>query len=164
MHRKQLMMALGGSALLATFALGPSWHATISSTDGSSIAGSASVVPSTPSQPMTTDTAATPARPSESSEYTANITLTGAKANASLAWHVHEGKCGSAGAVVGTEASYKAVTTDGKGGGQSSASVKGSLTEGRDYSVNVHSGANDSDPVIACGSLSAGKKSMPDGQ
>ena len=136
MSIRLLSAAAGAVGLLA---LGTSWHATIKPVGSSGVSGSADVEP------------AMAAAQRDSSSYRASITILGAKPGAKHAWHVHSGRCGSGGGVVGSPSSYKPITVDQMGGGSSSAMVRVALDAGGDYHVNVHAaGGNE---VIACGDL-----------
>ncbi len=86
-------------------------------------------------------------------QMTANISLTGATPGAVLPWHVHEGKCGSGGAIVGDASAYTPLTVGSDGTAQGNATVGTTLHEARDYHVNVHASSSDMATIIACGEL-----------
>ena len=86
-------------------------------------------------------------------QMTANISLTGATAGAVYPWHVHEGKCGSGGAIVGDASAYTPLTVGSDGTAQGNATVGTTLHEAREYHVNVHASASDMATIIACGNL-----------
>ena len=66
-------------------------------------------------------------------------------------WHVHEGKCGSGGPVVGPASAYPPLRIQSDGRGSATASVQVSLNEARDYHINVHRSASEMGTIIACG-------------
>jgi hypothetical protein len=94
--------------------------------------------------------------PSEATR--ATIEINGAK-EGEYPWHVHTGKCGASGPPIGGETAYSPikVSADGKGTSQADITVK--LTEGTDYSVNVHKSMTDKS-VISCGELKSGGEPM----
>ena len=86
-------------------------------------------------------------------QMTANVSLTGATPGAVHPWHVHEGKCGSGGAIVGDPSAYTPLTVGSDGTAQGNATVGTTLHEARDYHVNVHASTGDMGTIIACGNL-----------
>jgi hypothetical protein len=158
-HRSLIALSAAGAFALVTWA--PSWTADIKATDGSTITGTATVDSRTAAKPMTSDTAM-PAKPEVKDELSATVSVSKAKANASLAWHVHNGKCGAnAGTIVGDETGYRNLTTNEKGDGTVTATIAGAaLDAGQDYSVMVHGGGSKTTPAIACGDLKR-KEAVP---
>lgn len=151
MRIRNVTAVFSAAGLLAAASFGAaSWSATLAAVDGSSIAGRATVQSAAgPSMP-----ADTTAAPSASQSYTATISVTAGPADATLAWQVHEGRCGAGGQTVGSASAYSALRTDGQGAATSTATIAGPLNEGSEYAVSVHSGATSS-PAIACGDLRA---------
>ncbi|MBX3145950.1 MAG: hypothetical protein KF785_04220 [Gemmatimonadales bacterium] len=143
------VFSAAGLLIAASFGAA-SWSATLAAVDGSSIAGRATVQ-SAAGPSMPTDTTATP---SAAQSYTATISVTGGPANTSLAWQIHQGRCGSGGQTVGSASAYSALRTDAQGAATSTATIAGPLSEGSEYAVSVHSGSAGS-PAIACGDLRA---------
>lgn len=142
------LIPVGLAALaLAFVADAPTWTTTLTPTDGSTLAGSATVAPASASP------TAAGQRPAPPTRYLATISITGAKPRATLAWRVQEGKCGSAGTVVGAETDYPAITSDDRGGGTARATVSAELVEQKAYSV-VLQGAG-APTASACGDLAA---------
>ncbi|MEO5818596.1 MAG: hypothetical protein ABIT20_25220 [Gemmatimonadaceae bacterium] len=68
-------------------------------------------------------------------------------------WHVHSGRCGSNGPIVGDPGAYKALTVDGGGNASENASIAVTLPYANDYYVNVHAAANNMGTIVACGNL-----------
>ena len=128
--------AVGMVAFMATAAIALSmkeWSATIRPQDGSTISGTATVVPR------------------EGDSMLVNISIKGAKAGETHPWHVHQGGCDKSGAVIGDASSYKPFSVEGQAG-EATAKVKATLTVGVPYSVNVHRSLSDQG-VVACGNL-----------
>lgn len=68
-------------------------------------------------------------------------------------WHVHEGDCGSGGAVVGGANSYPPLALDGNGSDREVATLSLQLSDDADYHVNVHLSAEAMGTIVACGAL-----------
>lgn len=87
-------------------------------------------------------------------ETSVTIALTGAPSGVAMPWHIHEGGCGSGGAIVGNPAAYPPITvgTDGRATGAAEINVQ--LDEAKSYHVNVHQSAAAMGTIIACGDLS----------
>ena len=86
-------------------------------------------------------------------QMTATVALTGATPGATHPWHVHEGKCGSGGAIVGDASAYTPLVVGSDGTAQGNATVAHTLHEAKEYHVNVHASASDMGTIIACGNL-----------
>ncbi len=144
MRIRNVTAVFSAAGLLAAASFGAAnWSATLAAVDGSSIAGRASV-----------QSAAGPSDTTASQGYTATISVTGGPADATLAWQVHQGRCGSGGQTVGSASAYSALRTDGQGAATSTATIAEPLSDGGEYAVSVHGGSPDS-PAIACGDLRA---------
>ena len=129
--------AVGMVAFMATAALAVSmkeWSATIRPQDGSTIEGTATVVPR------------------EGDSMLVNISIKGASAGESHPWHVHQGGCDNSGAVIGETSRYNPISVAANQSGEAKARVKATLTVGVPYSVNVHRSLSDLG-VVACGNL-----------
>ncbi len=68
-------------------------------------------------------------------------------------WHVHSGRCGSNGPIVGSPGAYKPLAVDGDGNARENASLAVALPYSNDYYVNVHAAANNMGTIVACGNL-----------
>ncbi|MDQ2667603.1 MAG: hypothetical protein M3Z05_16525 [Gemmatimonadota bacterium] len=68
-------------------------------------------------------------------------------------WHVHSGRCGSNGPIVGNPGAYKALEVNGDGNASESASLSIPLPYMNDYYVNIHAAANNMGTIVACGNL-----------
>lgn len=84
-----------------------------------------------------------------------DIDLRGAASNSMLPWHLHEGTCGSGGAIVGDPAAYPPLAVELDGSGSSEADLQVSLTPGSDYHVNVHKSPSELETIVACGEVEA---------
>lgn len=68
-------------------------------------------------------------------------------------WHVHQGRCGSNGPIVGSEADYPAITVGADGRERAVATLRLQLRDDTDYYVNVHLSAQQLGVIVACGAL-----------
>lgn len=84
-----------------------------------------------------------------------DIDVRGAASNAMLPWHLHEGICGSGGAIVGDPAAYPPLAVDLGGTASSEADIQVTLTPGSDYHVNVHKSPSEMETIVACGEVEA---------
>jgi len=138
----RLFAATASAVGLLSMAAFTTWHATIKPVGSSGISGSADIEPAM----------AMAGKKDDGTSYRASITILGAKPGSTHHWHVHSGKCGSGGGVVGSASAYPAITVDHMGGGSASAVVSVKLDPKAEYHVNVH--ATGGDDVVACGDLS----------
>lgn len=84
---------------------------------------------------------------------TATIALTGGIAGSVHPWHIHEGKCGSGGPIIGDPSAYTPVTVGSDGRAAGSAVLMLQLKEATEYYVNVHHSTGDMATIVACGQL-----------
>ncbi len=82
-----------------------------------------------------------------------NIAITGATPGASHPWHVHVGRCGGSGSMVGSPGSYPVLTVGTDGTASANVTIGTALSEGTAYSVDVHRSSTDMGTIIACGDL-----------
>ncbi|MEP6991057.1 MAG: hypothetical protein ABJA80_09030 [bacterium] len=68
-------------------------------------------------------------------------------------WHVHMGRCGSNGPVVGNAGAYKPLVVNGDGNASENASLSVALPYMNDYYVNVHASPTNMGTIVACGNL-----------
>lgn len=164
-------VVLGTLGLLALASTNPAtWTAKLDSKDGTAITGTARVetVDVTPQRDTTmppTDTLVpprdtTPPMPggptSEtlgSNQVRITLTINGAPANTTMAWHLHQGKCGSNGALIGDANAYTPVQVDGSGSATATTTISAALQERGEYYADVHASAEQGASVAACGSL-----------
>ncbi|HUH12630.1 MAG TPA: hypothetical protein VMK65_05950 [Longimicrobiales bacterium] len=87
-------------------------------------------------------------------ETAASVSIAGASANATIPWHVHVGRCGSGGAIVGNAAAYSPISVGSNGEGRASARVNVALASGGQYHVNFHQSPSNLGTIIGCLNLS----------
>ena len=68
-------------------------------------------------------------------------------------WHVHVGRCGSNGAIVGDASAYRPLKVGGSGRAEASAKLNLPLPRSGEFYVNVHASATNLGTIIACGNL-----------
>lgn len=68
-------------------------------------------------------------------------------------WHVHVGRCGSNGPVLGSAGAYPALKVDGGGKAEENARLDVPLPYTGEYYVNVHASAENMQTIVACGNL-----------
>lgn len=113
---------------------GEDWSAGIAAVGGSGISGTAKALVA-------------------GGESNVTISLAGASAGGTLPWHIHAGKCGSGGPIVGDASAYTPLTVGSDGRAAGNARVAVSLNEATDYYVNVHASPSDMATIVACGEL-----------
>ncbi len=118
----------------ATYGLDHEWKAVLKPGAGSNITGTAEVE-----------------KKDKGTE--AEISIKGATAGAELPWHVHSGKCGSNGAVVGDGAAYPLLKVKDDGTAKAEAKLAIATPTAGDYYVNVHKSAAEPKTIVACGEL-----------
>jgi hypothetical protein len=68
-------------------------------------------------------------------------------------WHVHVGRCGSNGSIVGEASAYRPLKVGGNGRAEASATLNMPLPRSGEFYVNVHASAANLGTIIACGNL-----------
>jgi hypothetical protein len=81
-----------------------------------------------------------------------NVTLNGSSPGARYVWHIHEGKCGTAGVIFVDEYSYPPLVIGDDGKGAVTATLQSQLDEAKDYYVDIHA-PGDMATIVACGDL-----------
>ncbi len=117
-------------------AQGMKWTATLTPTGAVKIAGVATVAPGT-----------------AAGTTVATISITGGTPGAVYPWHVHTGKCGPGGAVVGAGSAYKPLTAGPDGTAKGMATISVATPSSGDYHVNVHASPSDMGTIVSCGNL-----------
>ncbi len=87
------------------------------------------------------------------SAFTASITIRGDVTGALRPWHVHLGRCGTGGAIVGTDSFYPRLSVDSTGTASADVRIVTVLDPAGSYSVNVHESDQYFTTIIACGEL-----------
>ena len=111
------------------------WSATLASDAGGPIGGTATAAPS--------GTAAT----------SATVNLTGATPSAVHPWHIHAGRCGDNGPIVGPPSAYPPLTAGADGAATVMATIPVATPVSGNYYVNVHRSATEMGTIVACGNL-----------
>lgn len=68
-------------------------------------------------------------------------------------WHVHRGKCGSNGEIVGPPTAYPPLRPGSDGAASARAVLPMALNEAEDYYINVHASPTDLGTIVACGAI-----------
>lgn len=80
-------------------------------------------------------------------------TISNATAGGQHPWHIHRGRCGDNGPVVGDASAYKPLAVDAKGNASATARLNVPLPADGNYYVNVHALATNMGTIISCGNL-----------
>ncbi len=115
------------------------WTATLEPQNGTSVTGTASVMPGTAAGTTMVE-----------------ISVMGAPPNGTHPWHIHAGTCGSGGDIVGPPAEYPPLTVDANGAGSATATVNMAAPTTGDYYVQAHMSPTDLGTIVACGNLRMG--------
>ena len=83
----------------------------------------------------------------------AGATLANATPGGEHPWHVHVGRCGSNGAIVGDAAAYRPLKVGGNGRAEATAKLDLPLPRSGEFYINVHASASNLGTIIACGNL-----------
>lgn len=83
----------------------------------------------------------------------ASVTMSNAAPGGVHPWHVHQGQCGSNGAIVGPTDAYPPLNVQSDGTATAQASLDMPLPSSGDYHVNVHASSDNMGTIIACGNL-----------
>jgi hypothetical protein len=113
------------------------WSAKLAPQGGTNIAGTATVEPG-----------------KDASSTHATVNLTGGDPGATYPWHVHSGKCGENGPVVGQASAYTPITVSKSGSGKVDLTLPFTIPSSGSYYVNIHKSASDMGTIVSCGDLS----------
>ena len=87
----------------------------------------------------------------------ATLTLRGGLAAGSYPWHVHVGRCGSDGPILGNPDDYSPLVPSAtEGQDNATARFEATLEPGAEYYVNVHESVEEIGNIVACGNLEIG--------
>lgn len=89
----------------------------------------------------------------DQSRSVAGVSLQNATPGGEHPWHVHVGRCGSNGSIVGDPSSYRPLKVGGNGRAEQTATLNLPLPRSGEYYINVHASATNLGTVIACGNL-----------
>jgi len=115
------------------------WTATIAPQSGTNLSGSATV-----------------ASGATGEQTRATVTLTGGEAGAVHPWHIHSGRCGDNGPIVGPAAEYTPLTVGADGSATVTDDLPFATPTSGSYYVNVHRSATEMGTIVACGNLTMG--------
>lgn len=133
MIRIAALIALSSVAIAAPM----KWGGKLMPQGGTTVAGSVSVEPG-----------------SSASSTHATVTITGGEAGVTYPWHVHSGKCGDNGAVVGQAGAYTPIKIGKDGNGKVNVTLPFAIPDNGAYYVNIHKSATDMGTIVSCGNLS----------
>ena len=83
----------------------------------------------------------------------AGATLANATPGGEHPWHVHVGRCGSNGSIVGDASAYRPLKVGGNGRAEAAATLNLPLPRSGEFYINVHASASNLGTIIACGNL-----------
>jgi hypothetical protein len=83
----------------------------------------------------------------------AEISIKGGTPGSELPWHVHQGKCGDNGSIVGAATAYPVLKVKENGEAKAEAKLDVEAPTSGEYYVNVHKSASDLKTIVACGDL-----------
>lgn len=72
---------------------------------------------------------------------------------AAYPWHVHEGRCGTNGPIVGKASDYSPIEVDEDGKERANAVLSLVLDDDTPYFVNLHLSAQQMNVIVSCGAL-----------
>jgi hypothetical protein len=127
------LIAAGSFAVVAPM----KWGGKLAPQGGTAVAGSVSIEPG-----------------ANASSTHAVVTITGGEPGTTYPWHVHSGKCGDNGAVVGQAPAYKPITIGKDGTGKVDETLPFAIPDNGAYYVNIHKSAKDMGTIVSCGDLS----------
>jgi hypothetical protein len=80
------------------------------------------------------------------------VSISGALPNATLPWHIHDGKCTDPSApVVGNASDYPPLVVGADGRATATAHLNIKLNEARNYIINTHASPTNMGTILACG-------------
>lgn len=82
-----------------------------------------------------------------------SVSIAGAPAGGTHPWHIHSGKCGENGAIVGNPAAYPPLRADASGSATASARLGLVLNETDNYYINIHASPTQMGTIVACGAI-----------
>ncbi len=86
----------------------------------------------------------------------ATVSLTGGDPGTTYPWHVHSGKCGDNGPVVGQASAYTPIKISKSGSGKVDVTLPFTVPDNGSYYINIHKSASDMGTIVSCGDLSMG--------
>lgn len=92
-------------------------------------------------------------RGEEPGETEAYARITNATPGGKHPWHIHRGRCGTNGPIVGSISAYEPLEVGGDGTADESATLDMVLPTGGEYYVNIHASPTNLSTIISCGNL-----------
>ncbi len=89
----------------------------------------------------------------EGSQTVIRTTLNRGAAGGVHPWHIHEGRCGSGGGVVGSGSAYAALRPGTDNDATETARLDAVLSESGQYYVNIHQSSSAMGTIVGCGNL-----------
>lgn len=83
----------------------------------------------------------------------AGVTISNAAPGGVHPWHVHQGQCGSNGAILGPADAYPPLNVANDGTASAQANLDIPLPQSGEYHVNVHASSDNMGTIVACGNL-----------
>jgi hypothetical protein len=117
------------------------WTATLEPQSGSTVTGSGTVAPG-----------------STADQTSASVTLANAESGAVHPWHIHSGRCGDNGPIVGPASAYPPLNVGADGSSTASATLPLATPVSGSYYINVHRSPTEMGTIVACGNLSMGAR------
>ena len=122
------------------------------STAGGGMAGMAMTAQLASQGGSTVTGTATATHGSDANSFRATASISGASPNATHPWHVHAGRCGDNGPIVGPASAYPVLQADANGAATVNTNVPVAMPTGPLY-VNVHASPTQMGTIVACGNL-----------
>lgn len=88
----------------------------------------------------------------DANSFRANVSITGASPSATHPWHIHAGRCGDNGPIVGPASAYPVLQADANGTATVNTTVPVAMPTGPLY-VNIHASPTQMGTIVACGNL-----------
>lgn len=110
------------------------WTATLAPQGDSKISGMASVTPA-------------------GGQSSATVSISGGTPNATYPWHVHAGKCGDNGKIVGPATAYTPLKADSYGAAKVTVTLPYAAPDSGAYYVNIHKSPSEMATIVSCGNL-----------
>jgi len=88
----------------------------------------------------------------EADAFRSTVSITGATASSTHPWHVHSGRCGDNGPIVGPANAYPPLQVDANGAATANATIPVAMPSAPLY-VNVHLSPTQMGTIVACGNL-----------
>lgn len=86
---------------------------------------------------------------------TVQVMLSNATSGGMHPWHVHYGRCGGNGGIVGSASAYPVLSVGSDGMATAKATLPMAVATTGEYYVNVHASSSNMGTIVACGNLAA---------